>query len=72
MEERRSTVAQSKHKKHGRHKRIKVTRTQVEAARSQVAADRLLGRASDPAVEAIAAARRVAVRPPELLPSHVH
>jgi len=64
------SVATSKHKKLARTtKTIKVTPAQVDAARTQVMADRLLGRASDPAVEAIAAARRVAVRGPDLSPS---
>jgi hypothetical protein len=68
MEGRRQ-VAQSKHKKLARTKTIKVTRNQVDAARTQVTADRLLGRPSDPAIEAIAAARRVAVRRADLSPS---
>jgi hypothetical protein len=63
------SMAMSKHKKLARTKTIKVTRRQVDAARSQVTADRLLGRPSDPAVEAIAAARRVAVRSADLRPS---
>jgi hypothetical protein len=50
-----------KHKKLARTKTIKVTQRQVPTARAQVTADRLLGRPSDPAVEAIAAAKRVAV-----------
>ena len=50
-------------------KKVRVTRMQVDAARDRLAADRILGRESDPAVEAIARARRVAVPGPKLLPS---
>ena len=63
-------MAESKHKKLARTtKTIKVTGRQVDAARTQLTADRLLGRPSDPAVEAIAAARQVAVRRADLTPS---
>jgi len=64
-------VVQSKHKRLAKTKTIKVTRRQVDAARVQLTADRLYGRPSDPAVEAIAAARRVAVKAPNLAPSQV-
>ena len=62
-------MAKSKHKKNA--KKIKVTRSQVDAARVRLTTDRLLGRDSDPAVEAIASARQVAVQVPGLVPTRL-